>query len=168
MKLLGKKEHQTIKNLKMAILIVSSTRTPENDKSGNWMAKEIKREGHTLVSRRIIPDDFLAIGGAVLDAVRMDQADAVIVSGGTGLTRMDVTIEACRPLFHKELTAFGPLFARLSFEEIGAAAMLSRASAGSIGESAVFCIPGSLKACKLACRELIFMEVGHLVAHLRN
>nr|WP_303649982.1 molybdopterin-binding protein [Desulfobotulus pelophilus] len=152
----------------MAILIVSSTRTPDNDKSGRWMSGEVRKEGHELVCRRIIPDDFLAIGGAVLDAVREDRADVVIVSGGTGLTRKDVTIEACRPLFHKELTAFGPLFAQLSFVEIGAAAMLSRAAAGSIGESAVFCIPGSLKACKLACRELIFMEAGHLVSHLRN
>jgi molybdenum cofactor biosynthesis protein B len=167
-KLLGKKGHQAIKNLNMAILTVSSTRTLETDESGKWMAREIGKEGHTLVTHRVIPDDFLAIGGAVLDAVRVERADAVIVSGGTGLTRQDVTIEACRPLFHKELTAFGPLFAKLSFEEIGAGAMLSRATAGSIGESAVFCIPGSLKACKLACRELIFMEVGHLVSHLRT
>lgn len=164
----GKKGHPVLKNLHMTILTISSTRTLENDESGRWMAREIKKEGHTLIARRVIPDDFLAIGGAVLDAVRVDRADAVIVSGGTGLTRADVTLEACRPLFHKELTAFGPLFAKLSFEEIGAAAMLSRATAGSIGESVVFCIPGSLKACKLACRELIFMEVGHLVTHLRN
>lgn len=165
---LGKKDHPSAKNLRMGILTISGTRTLETDKSGQWMARELKKEGHTLLFRRIIPDDFLAIGGAVLDAVREDRVDALIVSGGTGLTRQDVTIEACRPLFHKELTAFGPLFAKLSFEEIGAAAMLSRATAGSIGESAVFCIPGSLKACKLACRELIFMEAGHLVTHLRT
>ena len=165
---LGKQGHQAAKNLRMGILTISSTRTLETDKSGQWMARELKKEGHSLILRKIIPDDFLAIGGAVLDAVREDRVDALIVSGGTGLTRQDVTIEACRPLFHKELTAFGPLFAKLSFEDTGAAAMLSRATAGTIGESVVFCIPGSLKACKLACRELIFMEVGHLVAHLRT
>jgi molybdenum cofactor biosynthesis protein B len=88
------------------------------------------------------------------------------MTGGTGITKKDVTIEAVTPLLTKELTGFGPLFAQLSFEEIGSAAFLSRATAGVIVDTVVFCIPGSLNACKLACRELIFPELGHLVKHV--
>lgn len=157
-----------LEHLKVAILTVSTTRNMETDTAGKWMAKQAKREGHTIVSHKVIPDDFLTIGGAVLDMVRKVGADAVIVTGGTGLTRSDVTIEACRPLFHKELSAFGPVFAQLSYEEIYGAAILSRATAGTIGSSVVYCIPGSLGACKLACRELIFPEMGHLIAHVRT
>ncbi len=90
----------------------------------------------------------------------------ILISGGTGVSPRDVTIEAVTPMFSKELKAFGTLFAHLSFEEIDSAAILSRATAGVIGNVALFCMPGSLKACKLACRELIFPELGHLAKHL--
>jgi molybdenum cofactor biosynthesis protein B len=90
------------------------------------------------------------------------------MSGGTGIGPQDVTIEAVRPLFDKELSAFGVLFAMLSFEEIDSAAFLSRATAGIIGPTIVFNLPGSLKACKLACRNLIFPEIGHLIKHLQE
>ena len=90
------------------------------------------------------------------------------MTGGTGITKKDVTIEAVSPLFTKTLTGFGPLFAKLSFDEIGSAAFLSRATAGVIEKSVVFCLPGSLNACKLACRELIFPELGHLVKHIMD
>ena len=155
-------------DLDFAILTVSTTRTLATDKSGAFLAKEAEKEGHKVVSHEVIPDDFLAIGGAVLDLVRTAKPDVIIVTGGTGITQSDVTIEAVRPLLHKELTAFGPLFAQLSHQEIGAAAMLSRATAGLIGESVVYCIPGSLGACKLAAWDLIFPEVGHLLAHART
>ncbi len=100
--------------------------------------------------------------------IREHDPHAILVIGGTGISSADVTIEAIRPLFTKELTAFGPLFAQLSYEEIGSAAMLSRAMAGVVGETLVFCIPGSLNACKLACKELIFHELGHLVKHVQE
>jgi molybdenum cofactor biosynthesis protein B len=89
-----------------------------------------------------------------------------LVNGGTGISSGDVTIEALRPLFQKEMTAFGILFAQLSFEEIDSAAILSRAAAGIIGSTAVFCMPGSLAACKLACKNLVFPELGHVAKHL--
>ncbi len=75
---------------------------------------------------------------------------------------------AVKPLFEKELTGFGPVFAQLSFEEIDSAAILSRATAGVVGQTVLFCIPGSFKACKLACKALIFPELGHLVKHLHE
>jgi molybdenum cofactor biosynthesis protein B len=90
------------------------------------------------------------------------------MSGGTGITPKDVTIEALSPMFAKTLTGFGPLFAHLSFEEIGSAAFLSRATAGVIEGTVVFCMPGSINACKLACRKLIFPELGHLVKHVMD
>ena len=118
-----------------------------------------------MVDHRVVTDAEDAVRGA-LDAVLADCGpDAVIVTGGTGITASDVTVEAVRPLFSKELTAFAPLFAHLSFEQIGPAALISRATAGLIGRAAVFCLPGSLKACQLACERLIFPELGHLCMH---
>jgi molybdenum cofactor biosynthesis protein B len=90
------------------------------------------------------------------------------MTGGTGITPQDVTIEAVSPMFAKALSAFGPLFAQLSMQEIGSAAIMSRATAGLIGSTVVFCMPGSLNACKLACTRLIFPELGHLVKHLKG
>ena len=92
--------------------------------------------------------------------------DALLLTGGTGISPKDVTIEAVSPLFKKELAAFGPLFTMLSYEEVFSAAMMSRASAGVIEKTLVFCMPGSLNACKLACKSLIFEELGHLVKHV--
>jgi molybdenum cofactor biosynthesis protein B len=90
------------------------------------------------------------------------------MTGGTGIAKKDVTIEAVNPMFAKLLVAFGTLFANLSFEEIGSAAFLSRATAGVIENTIVFCMPGSINACKPACRKLIFPELGHLVKHVKE
>ena len=102
----------------------------------------------------------------MLEGIREFDPRAVLLTGGTGISSRDVTIEAVSPLFRKELTAFGPLFTQLSFEEIDSAAILSRATAGVVGNTILFCMPGSLAACKLACKELIFPELGHLVKHI--
>jgi molybdenum cofactor biosynthesis protein B len=94
--------------------------------------------------------------------------DAILITGGTGITKKDVTVEAVTPLFDKELMAYAVLFAKLSYQEIGSAAILSRATAGIIKNSVLFCMPGSLKACKLACNLLIFPELGHIIKHIRE
>ena len=104
----------------------------------------------------------------IKEAIEKFNPHAILITGGTGISPKDVTIEAIRPMFTKELTAFGSLFAYLSFEDIDAAALLSRATAGLIDRTIVFCMPGSLKACKLACNELIFPELGHVVKHARH
>jgi molybdenum cofactor biosynthesis protein B len=101
-----------------------------------------------------------------LRAIRSHDLKALLITGGTGITSTDVTIEAIRPLFAKEMTAFGAIFAQLSYEAIDSAALLSRAAAGVIGSTAVFCMPGSKKACQLACKALIFPELGHVVGHI--
>jgi molybdenum cofactor biosynthesis protein B len=167
---MGTKEHKAKapKTMKIAVLSISTTRKLEDDKSGHWIAKQIKREGHQLVSHQVVDDDMEAIRGAVLKVMGQFEPQALLLTGGTGISRRDVTIEAMQPLFAKELTAFGILFSLLSFEEIDSAAILSRATAGIIGNSVVFCVPGSLKAVKLACKALIFPELGHILMHIQQ
>ncbi len=151
----------------MAIVTVSTSRSLEQDKSGHWMNRQARKEGHTVVAHRVIPDDISAISRTVKGIVHRQSPELLLVSGGTGLTVSDVTIEAVRPLFKKEISAFPVLFAQLSFEEIDSAALLSRATAGVIEKSAVFCLPGSLSACKLACKVLIFPEAAHIAGHIQ-
>lgn len=156
------------KTVTIGIITVSTTRALADDTSGNWIRDQAAREGHQVVAHRVITDDAKIIASTLQDVIRRQRPQVVLLTGGTGITKQDLTIEAVSPLLNKTLTAFGPLFAKLSFEEIGPAAMLSRATAGVIEDTAVFCMPGSLKACQLACRELIFPELGHIVKHLMD
>ena len=167
---MGFKKHKATapKKLDVGIITVSSTRSITEDKSGQWISKQVKKEGHTLVLHRVVPDDTETITQTLHETIREYGAQVILVTGGTGISNKDVTIEAVRPFFKKELAAFGPLFAQLSFEQIDSAALLSRATAGVIGGVIVFCMPGSLKACKLACKALIFPELGHLVKHIHE
>ncbi|MBA3027689.1 MAG: molybdenum cofactor biosynthesis protein MoaB [Desulfobacteraceae bacterium] len=156
------------KSVAVGILTVSTTRTLETDQSGSWMAGFAGKEGHRMMYHQVVPDDAEAISMTVADVVLSRDLDVLIVTGGTGISPKDVTIEAVRPLFEKELTAFGPVYAQLSYEEIDSAAILSRATAGVISKTLIFCIPGSLNACKLACKSLIFPELGHLTKHMKE
>ena len=167
---MGHKAHKSAapESVRIGILSISSSRTAVEDKSGQWIGKRARREGHRVVFYTVIPDDAEVISRTLRQAIDTDAPDAVLITGGTGISPQDVTIEAVRPLFEKELTAFGAIFSQLSFEDIDSAALLSRATAGLISGTAVFCMPGSLKACKLACKALIFPELGHIVGHLHE
>lgn len=167
---MGTKTHKAgaPKKVKVGIVSVSSTRLLAEDKSGRWINKRAKKEGHEVVLHRVVPDEIGAIARIVHEIINDYKGQVILVTGGTGISHKDVTIEAVHPLFTKELTAFGPLFAQLSFEQIDSAALLSRATAGIIGTTVVFCMPGSLKACKLACKALIFPELGHFVKHVHE
>lgn len=156
------------KSLKLAILSVSSTRSLADDKSGHWIKKRAEKKGHVAVFHQVAPDDKEVIADTIRAVIQEHNPHAILVTGGTGIGPKDVTIEAVRPMFTKELTAFGPLFTYLSYEDIDSAALLSRATAGLVGRTLLFCMPGSLKACKLACKELIFPELGHLVKHVQE
>lgn len=156
------------KSVRIGIISVSSTRTLETDASGHWIANGAKQGGHAVTAHQVVRDDVAAIRRCTRSLLADPSPQALIVTGGTGITPQDVTIEALKPLFAKELTAFGPIFAKLSFEQIDAAAILSRATAGVIGRTVVFIVPGSLKACQLACQRLIFPELGHIVHHCGN
>jgi molybdenum cofactor biosynthesis protein B len=152
--------------LKVGILTISTSRTLADDESGRWIAGQAKKEGHQVVSHAVVTDQVPAIRKALCDAVNTHGPQVMILSGGTGITAKDVTIEALRPLFKKELTAFGPVVAQLSLEAVDSAAILSRSVAGVVGKTVVFCIPGSMAACKLICKAVIFPEAGHLVKHV--
>lgn len=155
-------------NIKIAVISVSTTRDLSQDKSGDWIKKQAKKEGHEVVIHQTVTDDITAIRELTQHVTDKICPDAIIMSGGTGISPKDVTIEAVKPLFEKELTAFSALFAQLSFEEIDSAAILSRATAGIIKQTIIFCMPGSIKACKLACNALIFPELGHLLKHIKE
>ncbi len=166
---MGLHEHQQNApcRLTTGILCVSTTRTIAEDRSGLWMKQNALAQGWDVLFHQVIPDDQEIIAKTVADVVADYSPDIILMTGGTGLSPADVTIEAVRPLFVKELTAFAALFAQLSFEEIKSSAILSRATAGVIGNTLVFCLPGSLNACKTACNRLIFPEAGHAAAHIR-
>ena len=152
----------------IAIITVSTTRALVDDTSGQWISATAATQGHDVLYHQVIPDDADIIASTVQNVIRNEKPQVILISGGTGITPQDVTIEALSPLFAKVLTGFGPLFAQLSYGEIGSAAYLSRATAGVIEDTVVFCIPGSINACKLACQELIFPELGHLVKHVMD
>lgn len=155
------------KKLDISIVTVTSTRNTKTDKSGQWIEKRIKKEGHVFKKRIIAKDNFTEISTAVTELTDYERSDVIIVTGGTGLSRDDITIETVSPLFSKELTAFSAAFTNLSLDDIDSAAILSRACAGIVRQSVVFCIPGSLNACKLACKALIFPEIEHIIHHIR-
>lgn len=168
---MGHKEHRAKgpRSLRVAVLSISSSRTLETDESGHWIARRTDREGHRVVDHQVVADDLNAIRRTLTELMaNAVPPEAVIITGGTGITPKDVTIEAVAPLFSKTLTAFGPIFAQLSYEQVDSAALLSRATAGVIDRCLVFCLPGSLKAVKLACKALIFPELGHLFGHVAD
>jgi molybdenum cofactor biosynthesis protein B len=167
---MGTHEHKkhAPREVTIGIITVSTTRALANDTSGKWISEAGSAQGHDVIYHQVIPDDADIIAETLQKAIRNEKPQVILMTGGTGITPKDVTIEAVGPLFNKTLTGFGPLFAQLSFEEIGSAAFLSRATAGVIDGTVVFCMPGSLNACKLACRELIFPELGHLVKHVMD
>jgi len=167
---MGVKEHKARvpKKIRVGVIAISSTRSLSDDKSGQWISKQARKEGNEVVLHQVIPDEAVTISRTVAAAIQDQAPQVLILTGGTGISTRDVTIEAVRPFFDKELTAFGTLFTLLSFEEIDSAAILSRATAGLIGRTVIFCMPGSLKACKLACKNLIFPEIGHLVKHVEE
>jgi molybdenum cofactor biosynthesis protein B len=140
---------------------VSDTRTESDDTSGGRIRTLLDEHGHRVAFYRIIKDEPKQIA-RLLEEVPAP-VRAVIFNGGTGLARRDTTYEALAGLLEKEITGFGELFRMLSFEQIGSAAMLSRATAGVIGGRIVFSVPGSTKAVELAMTKLILPELGHIV-----
>ena len=158
--------HSAPAHIDISIITVSTSRTQHEDKSGQWLKTQSEKEGHRIASYDVVPDDRHRIASTLVDRIEKHRPHAVIMTGGTGIGAADVTIEAVQPMFSKSMGAFAVLFAQLSFETIDSAALLSRAAAGIIGKTVVFCLPGSLNACKLAGKELIFPEIKHIVAHL--
>jgi len=167
---LSAEEHRQYspRRLGFALITVSDSRTPETDTSGRTMRERVEAAGHTVASTRIVPDDIPQVREAVLAALGAEGVDVVAVSGGTGFSPRDVTIEAATPLFERPIEGFGELFRMLSFTDVGPAAMLSRAAAGLASGRAIFLLPGSPKAVALALDRLILPEAGHLLGQARR
>jgi molybdopterin adenylyltransferase len=146
------------------VLTISDSRTEETDISGDTVAGLLTTSGHVIGGRAIVKDEPSAVRVAVTGWAPI--AQAIITTGGTGITPRDRTFEALSDILEKRLDGFGELFRALSYQEIGSAAMLSRACAGTIGKAAVFCLPGSENAVRLGMMKLILPELGHIVREL--
>jgi molybdenum cofactor biosynthesis protein B len=153
------------KSVRCFVLTISDTRTEANDTGGDAIASALQAAGHVITGRAIVKDDPPAVQRAIRAAA---DTEVVITTGGTGITSRDGTYEALTALFEKQLDGFGELFRMLSYEQVGSAAMMSRACAGTIGRLAVFALPGSPQAVQLAVEKLILPEIGHVVRELRR
>lgn len=169
-------EHKTRtpQRVAFAVITVSDTRNEANDSGGKLARELIEARGFTVASASIVRDEAAAIRAAIGAAAKDDAVDAVLLTGGTGISLRDVTPQAALSMCETTLEGFGELFRALSYQEIGAAAMLSRAVAGVHGltsakkRTPVFCLPGSPKAVRLGLDKLVLPEIGHVLAELRR
>ena len=168
-------EHQAGRPIRAAVLTVSDSRTLETDTSGALIERLLRESAHEISARRVVPDDAAAIRDALEGWLADRDVQAVLTTGGTGISPRDTTIEIVRAALTAELDGFGELFRSISYEEIGAAAMLSRAVGGLVarsdddgGDTFVFAMPGSPHAVETAMRKLILPELGHLIWQRRT
>jgi len=167
---MGHHEHEKLANtsLKVGVITFSDTRDENNDKSGAILKDMLKAAGHQIVEYRILREDPDLMFRELQKLLTSSDIDAVVTTGGTGLTARDSTVEVARSLFNKEMEGFGELFRWISFQQIGASAMLSRACAGMVGNKMLICIPGSSKAVKLAAARLIVPQLPHMLWEIRR
>ena len=154
--------------VRVAVLTISDTRTPETETGGNAIVELMREAGHEIPHREIVKDDAPRIEVVLQELLTDDAVDAVITTGGTGISARDTTYEVVSRLIDKKLDGFGEIFRMLSYEEIGAAAILSRAVAGASGSKFVACLPGSTNAVRLAMGKLLVPEIPHVVFELRK
>lgn len=149
------------------VITVSDTRTEENDTSGRLIQELLRQHGYHVARYMIVKDDYNGIRQLLREVASDNTIEAVLLSGGTGIAPRDTTFEAVRSLLNKEMPGFGEIFRYLSFtEDIGSAAILSRAIAGTIGNTAVFSMPGSQGAVKLAMEQIILPELRHVMREI--
>ena len=150
------------------ILTVSDTRDASTDRGGDYLAESLAAAGHGCLWRELVPDEAEAIRAAVHQAVQVEGLGILLVTGGTGIAPRDVTGPTLEAEFDSRIPGFGELFRWLSYQEIGSATILSRATAGLVGRCVVFGLPGSPKALRLAMEEIILKEAGHLVSQAQG
>ena len=156
------------KTTRCRVVTVSDTRTEETDRGGRAIVELLSAQGHDVAGKTIVPDDADRVRGALQAGIETSEVDVVIATGGTGITRRDGTYEVVSALLDKRIDGFGELFRALSYEEIGPAAMMSRACAGLAGGTIVISLPGSENAVRLAMTKLILPELGHMVREARR
>jgi molybdopterin adenylyltransferase len=150
------------------VLTISDSKTPETDTSGALIRERLTQAGHTVVGHAIVRDEPTQVTAVIRGGCADPAVEAFLLTGGTGVTSRDSTFEAVEALLDKRLTGFGELFRMLSYEEIGAAAMLSRAQGGVVQGRVLFSLPGSPNACRLALEKLILPELGHVLREVRR
>jgi molybdenum cofactor biosynthesis protein B len=154
--------HHDVETIGAAVLTVSTSRTLDDDPAGDAIAAAFENAGHDVVTRELVGDGYDRVQASLKNLAGRGDVDAVVSTGGTGVTPDDVTVEAARPLFEKSLPGFGELFRRLSYDEIGTKVVGTRAVAGIADGTPVFCLPGSENAARLGAEEIIVPEAGHL------
>jgi molybdopterin adenylyltransferase len=154
--------------VRVAVLTISDTRTPETDTGGDAIEELMRTAGHDVVRRGIVRDEPARIRTELVDLLASPDVDAVVTTGGTGISARDTTYEVVDRMLDKKLDGFGEIFRVLSYEEIGAAAVLSRAVAGAVGTKLVACLPGSRNAVRLAVEKLLVPEIAHIVFELKK
>lgn len=155
-------------SVRCAVLTISDTRTADTDTGGARLVAMLEAAGHQVVGRGLVRDDESAVQRWISSQRARDEVDAIFTTGGTGVARRDTTMEAIASMFDKPLPGFGELFRMLSYQEIGAAAMLSRACAGVTQCRLLVALPGSENAIQLAMEKLLLPELGHLVREARR
>ncbi|MGI8867112.1 MAG: MogA/MoaB family molybdenum cofactor biosynthesis protein [Rubrobacteraceae bacterium] len=154
--------------IRAAVLTISDTRTREDDTGGDTIQELLEAAGHKIVRREIVRDDAPRIRTVLIDLLAESDVDAVVTSGGTGISGRDTTYEVVDRMIEKKLDGFGEIFRMLSYEEIGAAAIMSRAVAGAVGSKFIASLPGSRNAVRLAMEKLLVPEMAHVVFELRK
>lgn len=167
---MGVEEHRrhSPKHVGFAVISVSDSRTPETDETGHLLQEMMTKAGHREGFYLVVKDRMEEIQGALFEACQAEGVEVVVFNGGTGVAPRDVTIEALSPLMEKVLPGFGEIFRFLSYQEIGSAAILSRALAGTYDGHIVIALPGSPAAARLAMEKIILPEMGHLVREVRR
>jgi molybdenum cofactor biosynthesis protein B len=141
--------------MKLAILTVSDSRTRDNDTSGDVLEQRARGAGHSIAARQLVRDDRYLLRAVLSQWIVDPNIEAVLVTGGTGVTARDVTVEALRPLLDKEIEGFGEIFRWLSYQQVGSSTVQSRAFGGVANATLIFCVPGSTRACELAWDEVL-------------
>jgi len=154
-------EQRSFVPINIAVMTVSDSRTPETDTSGDALVERLTGAGHRLAERCIVPDSIYRIRAEVSRWIAAPEVQAMVSTGGTGLTGRDITPEAVRPLFDKEIEGFGELFRWLSFRDIKTSTLQSRAVAGLANATLIFCLPGSTGACRTGWDELIVHQLDY-------
>ncbi|MFC4388978.1 molybdenum cofactor biosynthesis protein B [Gracilibacillus marinus] len=156
-------------SVRCKVITVSDTRDETTDRSGQLMQQLLKENHHEIIDYEIVKDERGAIEIAIRSGLADESIDAILLNGGTGIAKRDVTIEVVHALLDKEMQGFGELFRLLSYQEdIGTAAILSRATAGVAHNKAIFATPGSSGAVTLAMKRLILPEIGHVIREIRK
>ena len=158
----------TFISLNIGVITVSDTRDKTTDRSGDFLSQAINEAEHCLFDRRIIPDEIKEIQNVIKDWASTNNCDAIITTGGTGLTGRDVTPEAIKPLLEKEISGFSTLFHQISSSKIGTSTIQSRAFGGIYNNVFIFCLPGSPNACKDAWNEILVhqFDINHKPCNL--